>query len=75
MIAYLELLDTPEEKAAFQALYEMYVQKMYQIAFRITGNEVSAEDMVHETFLSLTKHMDKLDNVQSRRTWIIYSRH
>lgn len=69
MIAYLELLDTPEEKAAFQTLYEMYVQKMYQIAFRITGNEVSAEDMVHETFLSLTKHMDKLDNVQSRRTW------
>ena len=69
MIAYLELLDTPEKKAAFQTLYEMYVQKMYQIAFRITGNEVSAEDMVHETFLSLTKHMDKLDNVQSRRTW------
>lgn len=69
MIAYLELLDTPGEKAAFQTLYEMYVQRMYQIAFHITGDEASAEDMVHETFLSLTRHMDKLSDVQSRRTW------
>lgn len=69
MLVYLKLLDTPEEKEVFRMLYEQYAQKMYHVAFRIMGDGSLAEDMVHETFLTLTKHMDKLKDVSGRRTW------
>jgi len=44
MIAYLELLDTPQEKTAFQTLYEMYAKKMYLAAVRIVDDSAAAED-------------------------------
>ena len=69
MIAYLELLDTPQEKTAFQTLYEMYAKKMYLAAVRIVDDSAAAEDMVHETFLSLMGHLDKLSDAGSRQTW------
>ena len=41
MIAYLELLDTPQEKTAFQTLYEMYAKKMYLAAVRIVDDSAA----------------------------------
>lgn len=68
MIIYLELLDTQEEKDLFESLYNHYKEYMYHIAYRILQNNHDAEDAVHQSFLSIIKHLDKLLDIKCRKT-------
>lgn len=61
MLSYLLLLDTKDEKENFTLLYETYHRQLYFVAFSILNDKHLAEDMVHDTFIKLTTHMDKID--------------
>lgn len=62
------MLDTAEEQEVFVALYNKYRYLMWYIANDILKDAQLAEDAVQEAFLSLTKHMNKVQDIQSNRT-------
>src|SRR6266699_2080158 len=58
------------DRDAFQALVERYSPAVFRVAYRITGNEIDAEDMVQETLLRAWKQMKKFDGRASFGTWL-----
>ncbi len=69
MYQYLLLLDTEQEREFFQKMYHEHKNAMYYIALRILKNESDAEDMVHETFLALTKYLSRMIDNQPQKNW------
>lgn len=55
---------------AFRALVERHSQSVFRLAFRMTGNEQDAEDLVQETFLRAYKQLHRFDGRASFGTWI-----
>ena len=55
---------------AFGVLVEGHSRSVFRLAYRMTGNEQDAEDVVQETFLRAYRQMDKFDNRASFGTWL-----
>jgi RNA polymerase sigma-70 factor (ECF subfamily) len=55
---------------AFRVLVERHGRAVFRVAFRMTGNEQDAEDLVQETFLRACKQLDKFDGRASFGTWL-----
>lgn len=68
LIFYLSLLDNDEEKSKFENLYYEYRSLMKYIAFGILKDDCLSEDAVHNAFLKLSGHLDKIDEINSDRT-------
>ena len=68
MLLFLSMLDTAEEQNKFTLLYEKYRYLMWYVAKDILKDKDLAEDAVQEAFLVLTKHLDRVDEVDSPRT-------
>lgn len=60
MLPFLELLDTEEEKEKLMLLYECFRHSLYEAAYYKVKQTELAEDMVHDTFMALTKHINKI---------------
>ncbi len=69
MYQYLLLLDTEQEREFFQKLYREHRNQMYYMALKIVKNESDAEDMVHETFLTLTEHLMGMIENPPKKNW------
>ena len=65
---FLNLLDTQDEKDKFILLYEKYKNLLYFIAFGKTHSKEIAEECVQETFFYVSKHFDKIGEVDSNKT-------
>ena len=68
LLFYLSLLDTQEEKSKFEKLYEQYRHIMKNTALGFLHDEYLAEDAVHESFIKLTRHLDKVEEINSHKT-------
>jgi RNA polymerase sigma-70 factor, ECF subfamily len=55
---------------AFRELVESYSPKLFRLAWRITGDEQSAEDAVQETFLRAYRSLDRFDARSQFGTWL-----
>jgi len=55
---------------AFRVLVERHSIKLFQLAFRMTGNEQDAEDMVQETFLRAYKQLGRFESRAGVGTWL-----
>lgn len=53
---------------AIEEVEALYRNMMNAVAYRILQNYHSAEDAVQEALLSLSRNMDKLDNIHSNRS-------
>lgn len=62
------LVGSTEE--AFRALVEEHSRKVFRLAYRVTGNEQDAEDVVQEAFLKAYNHFGRFDSRASFATWI-----
>jgi len=58
------------DQQAFRVLVERHSRSIFRLAFRMTGNETDAEDMVQETFLRAWKQMHRFDGRASFSTWV-----
>jgi RNA polymerase sigma-70 factor (ECF subfamily) len=58
------------DQRAFRVLVERHSGSIFRLAFRMTGNEQDAEDMVQETFLRAWKQMHRYDGRAAFSTWI-----
>jgi RNA polymerase sigma-70 factor (ECF subfamily) len=55
---------------AFRLLVERHSRNVFRLAFRMTGNEHDAEDVVQETFLRAYRQLDKYETRSSFGTWL-----
>ncbi|WP_162609666.1 RNA polymerase sigma factor [Lachnoclostridium sp. An131] len=68
MLLYLSMLDTQEEKDKFTEIYQQYQHFCWYVANQLLGDAHLAEDAVQDAFLALTRHLDKIEDVESPRT-------
>ena len=61
MLIYLMSLDTEKERIKFVKIYDTYRNRMHYTANMILKDELNAEDMVHDTFLTLTDYLDRIN--------------
>lgn len=55
---------------AFRMLVERHSRSLFRLAFRMTGNQQDAEDVVQESFLRAYKQLGKFDERASFGTWL-----
>jgi RNA polymerase sigma-70 factor (ECF subfamily) len=58
------------EREAFYKVYKLYAKAMFNVGFRITGNEDDAEDVLQEAFLSAFRHLDSYREDASFGAWL-----
>ena len=58
------------DQRAFGALVERHSRSVFRLAFRMTGNEQDAEDLVQETFLKAYKQLHRFDGRSAFGTWV-----
>src|SRR5207248_6729598 len=58
------------DSEAFRALVERHSRALFRLAFRMTGNEQDAEDVVQESFMRAYKQLGKFDQRASFGTWL-----
>ena len=46
------------DRAAFHQLYNLYSKAMFNVGFRITGNEDDAEDVLQDAFISAFRNLE-----------------
>ena len=68
MLVYLSMIDSPNDRYKFELIYQTYRQLMYHIANSILGDTRDSEDTVHEAFLKIMEHLDKIDDPQCPQT-------
>jgi len=55
---------------AFRALVERHSRGLFRLAFRMTGNQQDAEDVVQESFLRAWRQLGRFDERASFGTWL-----
>ena len=60
MLIHKKPTQNDAKKLSLEHLYTAYRNAMYWAAFNILHHEQDAEDAVHQAFLSIHKHLDKL---------------
>ena len=55
---------------AFRVLVERHSRALFRLAYRMTGNEHDAEDLVQETFLRAYKQVKRYDGRAAFSTWL-----
>jgi RNA polymerase sigma-70 factor (ECF subfamily) len=58
------------ETDAFGLLVERHSQSVFRAAYRITGNETEADEIVQETFLRAYREIQRYESRASFSTWI-----
>lgn len=58
------------DPGAFRVLVERHSRNLFRLAYRMTGHQEDAEDVVQETFLRAYRQLAKFDDRASFGTWI-----
>jgi RNA polymerase sigma-70 factor, ECF subfamily len=58
------------DNEAFRLLVERHSRALFHLAYRMTGNEEDAEDIVQETFLKAYRQIDRYEARSSFSTWL-----
>lgn len=58
------------DRNAFRPIVDRYSEMLFRLAYRMTGNEADAEEIVQETFLRAYRKLDSFDGRSSVSTWL-----
>ena len=67
MLAVCMMLDTPEERESFEAVYQENKNIMYAHAYSILKDVPSAEDAVSDSFVALARNFSRLSLMEPSR--------
>lgn len=62
--------DSRRRQEAFAALVRPHLQALYRLAYRFTGRQHEAEDLVQELLTRLYSRSQGLDEIQTLRPWL-----
>ena len=69
MIAfYLALIDEPSDKEKFKEIYYKHKKLMRDLAMSIVKDEMTAEDIVQDSFLKIAKNICKFSDVDCNKS-------
>lgn len=68
MLVYLQMIESEEDKAKFEQIYNQYRNLMFYVAQSILHNQQDAEDAVHQAFLSILLNLNKISLVKCPET-------
>ena len=60
----------PLDAANFEQVVAEYAERLYNIAYRITGATSDAEDAVQEAFINAYRHLAQFRGEANPRTWL-----
>ena len=60
VLVYLSMIEGPEDRNKFEIVYQQYKSLMYYVAYRILREERDAEDAVHNAFVRIAEHIEKI---------------
>src|SRR3990170_6586549 len=58
------------DSEAFRSLVERHSRLVFRVAYRLTGNEADAEDVVQETFLKAYRQLGRFESRANFGTWV-----
>src|SRR5436189_3438999 len=58
------------DSEAFRELVERHSRSVFRLAYRMTGNEHDAEDVVQESFLRAFKQLGRFESRANFGTWL-----
>lgn len=68
MLIYLSMLESDADRSKFEIIYREYRDLMLYVANRILGDSNDSEDVVHQSFLKLTKIIHKIEEPRCHKT-------
>lgn len=68
MLMYLSMIETPDDKVKFERIYNRYRNLMYHVAYKVLSNHYDAEDAVHQAFVAIIRHLEKIGDIDSPET-------
>ncbi len=60
----------PSDREAFEALVELYIDRLYRAALRLTGSPQDAEDALQDALLSAYQHWGEFRHAAAGGTWL-----
>ena len=61
-------MHSESDKEKLKLLYGKYKNRMYITACKVLNDPQRAEDAVHDAFIAVSKHLDKIDDIDSIKT-------
>jgi RNA polymerase sigma-70 factor (ECF subfamily) len=61
---------TPEELARYEALVQRYARHVYNVAYRMTGNEADARDLSQEAFMRVYRALRRVEPGAPLESWL-----
>ncbi len=58
------------DESSFRRLVERHARGVFQLAFRLTGSEPDAEDVVQDAFLQACRELKRFESRSSFKTWL-----
>ena len=58
------------ELGAFEELYQRHSSRLYNVAYRMTGNAADADDLLQDVFLQVYRRLDTFRGESSLGTWL-----
>ena len=58
------------DRDAHYRIYKLYSRSMYNVSYRITGNEGDAEDVLQEAFISAFRNLENYRGVATFGAWL-----
>lgn len=62
--------DSKSKQQAFTAFVRPHLDKLYRLAFRLTGERDDAQDLVQEVMLKLYPQVDRMADIDEPGTWL-----
>lgn len=68
MLTFLMTIDDPVKRSKLETIYMTYYQEIYAHAYHILKDESSAEDIVQDVIIRVSKDLDKVDEKNHVKT-------
>jgi len=59
------------DEAAFHEIVDRYADRLFRLAFALTGNAADAEDVAQETFMGAFRGLRRFEARSSLKTWLM----
>ncbi len=60
----------PDRLRVLEEIYDLYKDKVFGLAWKLTGDRQEAEDLTHDVFIRVHEHLDQFEGRSEMGTWI-----